>query len=300
MIGAPWPAQMSQPADELGMRMGHSAFFLNNGSGEAVQLYCSLHEPRGVDVRGVVVFVHAFAEEMNKSRRMVAVQARALAAAGYCVLQPDLHGCGDSSGDFGDASWQHWVDDIAKAAQWLVQRHTGVPLWLWGHRAGCLLATQAAAQTRLDCNFLFWAARASGKQLLQQFLRLKTAGDMLAGNAAGGADALRAELADGKPVEIAGYRLSAALADGLERAELTPPPQAAGRLEWIDLSTRAQASQSPASRKASAAWQSAGFHVNCQVVEGPSFWQTTEIEEAPALVDATLAAIADRPLKAES
>ncbi len=40
----------------------------------------------------LVVHVHAFAEEMNKSRRMAAMQSRALAAAGFAVLQIDLLG----------------------------------------------------------------------------------------------------------------------------------------------------------------------------------------------------------------
>ena len=43
--------------------------------------------------------VKAWAEEMNKARRMAALQARLLAENGYAVLQIDLHGCGDSSGD---------------------------------------------------------------------------------------------------------------------------------------------------------------------------------------------------------
>jgi len=53
---------------------------------------------------GSVLYGHPFAEEMNKSRRMAGLQARALARAGYDVLQIDLRGCGGSSGDFGDAS----------------------------------------------------------------------------------------------------------------------------------------------------------------------------------------------------
>ena len=36
--------------------------------------------------RGAVVYVHPFAEELNKSRRMAALQARAMAAAGYAVV----------------------------------------------------------------------------------------------------------------------------------------------------------------------------------------------------------------------
>src|SRR5687768_8838655 len=66
--------------------------------------FCLLHMPSR-PARALVVYVHPFAEEMNKSRRMAALQARALAASGHAVLQIDLLGCGDSSGDFGDASW---------------------------------------------------------------------------------------------------------------------------------------------------------------------------------------------------
>jgi len=35
----------------------------------------------------------------------------------------------------------------------------------------------------------------------------------------------------------------------------------------------------------------AGFSVHSQIVEGPGFWLTAEIEDVPALVDATLAAL---------
>lgn len=47
--------------------------------------------------RGSIVYIHPFAEEMNKSRRMAALQARALTLAGFAVLQLDLIGCGDEA-----------------------------------------------------------------------------------------------------------------------------------------------------------------------------------------------------------
>ena len=66
-----------------------------------------------------MVYIHPFAEEMNKARRMAALQSRALAAAGFDVLQIDLLGCGDSSGDFGDATWNDWVNDVVHGCRWL-------------------------------------------------------------------------------------------------------------------------------------------------------------------------------------
>ena len=90
-----------------------------------------------------VLHVPAFAEEMNKSRRMVALQANALARAGIGVLIVDLTGTGDSEGDFGQAGWDIWIDDLAIAARWL-QDNGGETLTLWGLRLGCLLAIEYA------------------------------------------------------------------------------------------------------------------------------------------------------------
>ncbi|WP_367849211.1 hydrolase 2, exosortase A system-associated [Rhodoferax sp. WC2427] len=262
------------------------AFFLPVGSGQRFAIF---HPAQGGTTHGLVAYVHPFAEEMNKSRRMAALQAKALAAHGYAVLQLDLLGCGDSSGDFGDASWQDWVDDVVRACQWL-RRQGDAPVWLWGLRAGCLLAAQAAAQLEWPCNFLFWAPTPAGKPLLQQFLRLKAAGDLASGNAKTVMDGLRAQLAAGSPVDIAGYTLSAALASGMEQATLVAPATA-GRLEWLDVSSQVGATLSPAAAKPLQAWQAAGFSVRSQVVMGPAFWQTSEIEEAPALLTATLVAL---------
>ena len=66
--------------------------------------FCLLHSPDRKAV-GAVLYVHPLAEEMNRSRRMAALQARALAASGWVVLQDDFLGCGDRDADFGDADW---------------------------------------------------------------------------------------------------------------------------------------------------------------------------------------------------
>jgi len=273
------------------------AFFMPAQGGRQGQRLYIYHAPHGAEVRGALVYVHPFAEEMNKSRRMAALQSRALAQAGYAVLQVDLLGCGDSSGDFGDATWADWVADVVQAAHWLQQRHPAQALWLWGLRAGCLLAAEAARQISSPCNLLFWQPAPAGKVLLQQFLRLNAASDMLDGKAKGAMDALRAQLAAGEPVEIAGYRLSPALASGLERATLAPPPLASAacprRAVWLELSARDGATASPAVSAAAESWRQAGCEVTAELATGPAFWQTSEIEEAPALIDATLAALAE-------
>ena len=120
--------------------MPPQAFFLPVDGG---QRFCVYYPAQGPRTLGQIVYAHPFAEEMNKSRRMVANQARDLSTAGFAVLQIDLLGCGDSSGDFGDASWDAWVDDVLLACGWLREKAGDAPLWLWGLRAGCLLAVEA-------------------------------------------------------------------------------------------------------------------------------------------------------------
>ena len=182
------------------------------------------------------MFLHPFAEEMNKSRRMAALQSRALALAGYGVLQIDLLGCGDSSGGFSDATWDGWIEDAVLAWRWLRARVEG-PLWLWGLRVGCLLATAAAMRVGERSRLLLWQPVTSGKQALQQFLRLSVAGELMSGKDEGGAGALKARLAAGTTVEVAGYRLAPSLAGGLEQAELTYSALVE-QLAWLELSTR--------------------------------------------------------------
>jgi len=255
------------------------------------QRYCIHHPAAGPTARGAVVHVHPWAEEMNKSRRMAALQSRALADAGFAVLQVDLHGCGDSSGDFADASWDGWIADVLAAAAWLCARHPDSALTLWGHRAGCLLATAAAAAMERPCRFLFWQAPANGKLLLQQFLRLRAAAEMQGGDSKAVMESIRRDLAEGRAVEIAGYALPAALAQGLERATLEPPAGATS-VAWLEVGPGDPAVLLPASLPRIEAWRAAGHAVQARAVTGPAFWQTLEVEDAPQLIDASVAALA--------
>ena len=268
--------------------MGLDAFFMPFESGRR---FCLLYDPDfEVPRRGAVVYVHPFAEEMNKSRRMAALQARALARSGYSVLEIDLLGCGDSSGDFADASWERWVDEVKVACDWLRQRREG-EFWLWGLRTGGLLAAAVADSLSFPVNLLLWQPVISGKQYLQQFLRLKIAGQMLSSEGKGAMESVRQRVAQGESVEVAGYRLSAAMAEGLERAQLVAPARPC-RIEWFELSGKPDGGLSVSAQEQIDKLQSGGHRVHGHSVRGPAFWQTAEIEECPELLEASLRAMA--------
>lgn len=125
---------------------------------------------------------------------------------------------------------------------------------------------------------------------MQQFLRLKLAGAALERNSTESPDNPRAELAAGRKVAVAGYRVSPALAEGLEHALLVPPARLR-RAVWLETRSSDETTLLPATQKNLEAWVAAGADVSAQVVSGPAFWQTIEIEDAPALLQATLAAV---------
>jgi exosortase A-associated hydrolase 2 len=284
-------------------------FFLTTAAGPRFCLYTA---PALDPLRGGILYAHPFTEEMNKSRHMVAAQARQLGAQGWAVLQIDLTGCGDSAGDFGDATWALWLDDLAAGWQWLQARlnpETGAasPCWLWGTRLGGLLAAEFAARaTPAAAGLLLWQPVTSGAQHLKQFLRLRTVQGLLqqsdaavhsatAPAAGENVQTLLAELGRGQSLEVAGYQIAPGLASGMQSAELSKLQNLPSTVHWLEVSTHAAvqpaADLSPASQRIVMAWQQRGMSVQTRLVNGPAFWQTQEIEAAPELLVATTQAL---------
>lgn len=265
--------------------------FLPAGSGER---FCIYHPPPAAARRGGIVYLHPFAEEMNKSRRMAAQQSRMLAARGFAVLQIDLFGCGDSSGDFGDASWEIWQHDVALAVQWLRQR-VGGSVALWGLRLGALLALDSARLCDpAPDRFVLWQPVISGESFITQFLRLRVATEMIAeGATQTSTQDLRNELSAGGVLEIAGYDLTRKLTnsiDGLKLAELAPRD---ATVHWFEVVADTNGSLSPASRRVAESWIARGVEANIHAIAGEPFWNTIEITECPALLAETTRVVAE-------
>jgi len=230
---------------------------------------------------------------MNKSRRMAALQARALADAGWSVMQVDLFGCGDSDGDFSEADWEQWQTDIRDAANWLRQQ-TGHQPAFWGLRTGCLLACEVAGKMAAAPNLLLWQPSLSGRQSLQQFLRLKVASQLFKDSTPDRITTkqLYESLSRGDSAEVAGYALASALAMGLDASELKPPALAT-RVAWLEVRPDTPPEISPAARDRIQSWRAAGHQIDGHAVTGEAFWQTQEIAESRELIKATLALVAD-------
>jgi exosortase A-associated hydrolase 2 len=267
-------------------------FFMSTGSGKR---FCIFHAPHSnTDSRGSFVYVHPFAEEMNRSRRMAALQARSFAEAGFAVLQIDLFGCGDSSGEFGEARWQIWKEDLEIASTWL-ERRTQRPIGLWGLRLGALLALDFATEaSRTLDKLLLWQPVINGEAFLTQFLRTRVASEILAGRDGNaiGTQKLRDALTKGECVEVSGYDIAPALAasiDSANAASLAPRVP----VHWFELVPETGRPIPPAAARVVSTWQQGGVDLRLDLVAGPTFWATQEITECLPLVAATTNAFSE-------
>ncbi len=265
--------------------------------GAAGRLFVVDHRPARATDRGAdIILLPPFAEEMNRSRRMAALLARALAADGWGVLILDLYGTGDSDGAFADADWSIWCADVAAAADWL-RRGGERPVDLMGLRFGGLLAAAVAGALPGVGRLVLWNPVTSGEAMLTQFLRIRLAaslGEADDGDAAGAEDtrALRRRLAEGERVDVAGYPIAKPLAAALDGARLgdaTLPPGVA--VDWFELLRDAGRAVPRASQRVAEAWTAAGVPVAMHTVVGEPFWSLPEITVAPALIQATRAAL---------
>lgn len=245
------------------------------------------HPAPTTSIQGVILHFPAFAEEMNKSRAMVVAQARSMADEGYIVLLPDYFGTGDSSGDFSEASWQDWLEDMRYCLSWLKNQYDA-QLTLWGLRLGALMALELASEETTNISrLLLWNPVLQGEQFMAQFLRLRLANSMMYGGAKEKVADLKQYLDKDGVLEIAGYQLSAALFQQVNaiKAKTFTLPSVTDIL-WTDVAGTMKPLAVPAQALVDQ-WRIAGIDVDVKQVEGAQFWNTQEISRADQLIEAT-------------
>lgn len=259
----------------------HEALFLPDGQGG--RLFAVHRIPQGA-VRGALLFIHPFAEEMNRARRMVALAVQDFVEAGWAVLQLDLAGCGDSSGEMADASWDGWLGNVDVGVEWLQARYRA-PLALWGLRAGCLILSDWLARTGAQHPVLYWQPVSSGRQHMTHFLMMKVAGELPGGQDARSVlQGMRSRLEIGGSVDVAGYTVGAALVKGLEQSVLDFPAGYAGKACVFEVSSSGRDELSPILAGFLGRWRQGGLDIEAGVASGPAFWLTQEVTVAPELI----------------
>jgi exosortase A-associated hydrolase 2 len=255
--------------------------FLDAPSGP---LFC-VEFPAATPGAGVLV-VAPIGEEMNKCRRMMALAARALQAAGLTATLVDCHGTGDSAGDHREATVALWRSDLQRAVRRLRELDAD-RVHVLAIRSGALLPDSTVLEGVSPGRLCLWQPVSSGRQVMTQWLRLAAAGDVVAGTERGGEQRAREMLDAQGYVEIAGYDISRDLAVGLERLELRPVLQLGWqRIAWLEVAAEDGAQLTPAATRALAAAGS-DLPIESRAVAGEPFWATPEIATSNALIAAT-------------
>jgi alpha-beta hydrolase superfamily lysophospholipase len=106
------------------------------------------HQPAEGQARAILMISHGLAEHSRRYRRF----AEAMAARGYHVYAHDHRGHGETTAPDGPlgrfarrGGIEHVVDDIAAIHGFATNRHPGLPVILFGHSMGGLIALNAAA-----------------------------------------------------------------------------------------------------------------------------------------------------------
>ena len=162
--------------------------------------------------------------ERERAYRTLVDLARAIAGAGFVAMRFDYRGIGESTGRFGDLALTDWRADIAACAAHLAAQAPGLPLALWGVRAGALLISESFQDGLGDA--AMFCAPTSGREMLHDVLRRKLVADALTERS--GRRASREELVQslerGATVNVDGYPWSGRLwADAARHAMVLPP-----------------------------------------------------------------------------
>lgn len=260
--------------------------------GRSGRLFAVFYPPSDLDPnipKRALLCLPAFAEEMNRARRMAALLARELASRATGVLLLDPYGTGDSAGDFADARWEIWRDDATTALGWLRDRGYHQRSLL-GLRLGACLALEVAGRVQSEIERVFlWQPVVTGSVHLNQFLRIRVAAGLGAGDPSRETvKALRGRLAAGEIVEVAGYALAPQLTTAIDRLRLDELGVAAATpIDWLEVAGGAMDSLPPAAETAAKHWRDTGVQVAVKMIRGEPFWTIEETTIVSALIDAT-------------
>jgi exosortase A-associated hydrolase 2 len=239
-----------------------------------------------------VLIVPPFAEEMNKTRKMLTEVGQALQERGVATILVDPYGTGDSEGEFRDATWACWIQDFARAASWAAEE--GWPIeGLLCVRLGCLLGAQVAQEVLGGVQrSVFWQPVVDGDRFVTQFLRLRVAASMMEAERESVSE-LRQTFRTGHYLEVAGYELSSKLAMELEGLKLADGLGAhLGVLHWMEVTRDVQGSIGGASETCLELARSRRLKTIVRTVTGDPFWASTEIVRIPELVESTVEVLA--------
>lgn len=167
-------------------------------------LYAMLHRAGRPEAR--VLLVGPFASERQFAYHAWVRWARYLAAHGIEALRYDHHGTGESTGDFGSASFEQWCADAEALASWLARQRPELPLLLHGVELGAVLAGRCFSGGAGEA-VLLWSPPVDANHAMRALLRRWAGIEQLyesPGNRKSASEYIRG-LEGGLSIEVHGY-----------------------------------------------------------------------------------------------
>ena len=166
-----------------------------------------------------VLVVPALFEEANRTRRLLAQTMRALAAHGVASVLPDLPGCNESPTRLEHQDLAAWRASMEAAAQHFGASH------VLSLRGGTILVPPGLPG--------WWLEPLGGASALRHLVRAR----IVAAKQAGRPEKSDGLIARGRKsgLELAGYRLSAAMVRDLEGSDLPAPGPGVAILALADV-----------------------------------------------------------------
>ncbi len=191
-----------------------------------------------------MVFVHPFAEEKKCSHRALVEAARAVVQEGWHALRFDLRGCGDSDGEFADATPSGWRADVEQALTFAAQETGVAELGLLGLQLGGALAAQIAEERPELACLVLWEPVVDGQRYVSLTMRRSALRKKLTEHEGGTTASLGEETAEaGAEIDFDGYRVSEQMHEELAAVDLTGPKHYRGPALVLNLTGRDRVSR---------------------------------------------------------
>jgi pimeloyl-ACP methyl ester carboxylesterase len=164
--------------------------------------------------------------------------ARFLAQHNFAAIRFDHRGTGESTGNFVEMTFAHWLEDVQQLAAWADSQLGKSPLILHGMGMGGLLAQKVFSTGQGDA-LLLWSPAARASDIVNQALIMRVSMDMVQSppESRKSAQDYLSDLKSGTPFEAEGYYWSSGLWESareinLDTAYARPAEGLEGQRPW--------------------------------------------------------------------
>ena len=155
--------------------MRNHSFTISGADGATIAAYRWIDDE--VDPKGVVQICHGAAEHAGRYARV----AKRLGSAGYAVYATDHRGHGRTGAEFGQlgiarpGGWSAILDDTHRMTQRIARTHPGLPIVLFGHSMGSIIAQGFIQHWGSDIDALVLSGTTGETGIDEQTMSLVTA-----------------------------------------------------------------------------------------------------------------------------